>query len=48
LTARWEYDHAPRAGSEEARLLDVLKTPRAWCAEDTADKADEADVSTSP
>lgn len=30
LTARWEYDHTPAAGSEEARLLEVLRTPRAW------------------
>ena len=30
LTARWEYDHAPPAGSEEARLLAVLQSPREW------------------
>lgn len=30
LTARWEYDHHPEAGSEEAALLEVLRTPRAW------------------
>ena len=30
LTARWEYMHAPEPGSEEARLLEVLQTPRDW------------------
>lgn len=30
LVARWEYDHAPAAGSEEATLLSVLKEPRDW------------------
>lgn len=30
LTARWEYDHHPAPGSEESRLLEVLKTPRDW------------------
>lgn len=30
LTARWEIDHHPAAGSEEARLLDVLRNPREW------------------
>ncbi len=30
LTARWQYDHHPEAGSREQALLDVLKTPRAW------------------
>ncbi len=30
LTARWEYDHHPEPGSEEARLLGVLRTPREW------------------
>ncbi|MED5464781.1 MAG: oxygen-dependent coproporphyrinogen oxidase [Myxococcota bacterium] len=30
LSARWEYDHAPAAGSEEARLVDALKHPRDW------------------
>ncbi|HYM21137.1 MAG TPA: oxygen-dependent coproporphyrinogen oxidase [Candidatus Kapabacteria bacterium] len=29
-TARWEYDHQPRKGSEEARLVEVLKHPREW------------------
>jgi coproporphyrinogen III oxidase len=28
--ARWEYGHEPRAGSAEARLLDVLRYPRSW------------------
>lgn len=30
LTARWEYDHHPAPGSEEARLLAILKHPREW------------------
>lgn len=30
LTARWEYDHHPAPDSDEARMLDVLKTPRSW------------------
>ncbi len=30
LTARWEYDAAPPAGSPEAELVEVLETPRAW------------------
>jgi coproporphyrinogen III oxidase len=28
---RWSYDHQPSAGSREAALLDVLRTPRDWC-----------------
>ena len=28
--ARWAYDHRPAAGSEEARLVEVLRAPRAW------------------
>jgi coproporphyrinogen III oxidase len=31
LKARWVYDHQPRAGSEEAKLLEYLK-PRDWLA----------------
>lgn len=27
---RWVYDQHPEPGSEEARLLDVLRQPRAW------------------
>ncbi|MDQ3264487.1 MAG: oxygen-dependent coproporphyrinogen oxidase [Myxococcota bacterium] len=27
---RWVYDHHPAAGSEEARLVDVLRQPRNW------------------
>jgi coproporphyrinogen III oxidase len=27
---RWVYDHHPAPGSEEARLLDVLRNPRDW------------------
>ncbi|KAJ3373497.1 Coproporphyrinogen-III oxidase [Kappamyces sp. JEL0680] len=30
LTARWEYMHEPKAGSEEEKLLNVLKQPRSW------------------
>lgn len=30
LTARWEVDHHPEPGSDEARLLDVLRTPVDW------------------
>lgn len=29
-TARWLYDHHPEPGSEEERLLDVLRNPRDW------------------
>lgn len=28
--ARWAYDHRPAPGSEEARLLEALRTPREW------------------
>ncbi len=28
--ARWVYDHRPDPGSEEARLVDVLRHPRDW------------------
>ena len=27
---RWAYDHRPEPGSPEARLLEVLRTPRDW------------------
>jgi coproporphyrinogen III oxidase len=27
---RWRYDHHPEAGSPEARLLEVIRTPRDW------------------
>ena len=30
LSARWEYDHVPAAGSDEARLVEVLRQPRNW------------------
>lgn len=30
LTSRWEYDHHPEEGSEEAELLAVLQDPRDW------------------
>ncbi|HME90347.1 MAG TPA: oxygen-dependent coproporphyrinogen oxidase [Myxococcaceae bacterium] len=29
-TARWVYDHHPAPGTEEARLLAVLRAPREW------------------
>ena len=30
LTTRWEYNHIPEPDSEEARMLEVLQTPRDW------------------
>jgi coproporphyrinogen III oxidase len=27
---QWHYDHQPEEGSEEARLLEVLKSPKNW------------------
>eukprot|EP00741_Cyanophora_paradoxa_P016541 tig00020927_g15971.t1 len=30
LTARWEYDHEPAAGSREAELLKATRVPRDW------------------
>ncbi|VFQ71919.1 unnamed protein product [Cuscuta campestris] len=30
LTARWEYDHKPREGTEEWRLLDACINPKDW------------------
>jgi coproporphyrinogen III oxidase len=27
---QWQYDHLPEEGSEEARLLKVLKNPKDW------------------
>ncbi|MDO5989352.1 oxygen-dependent coproporphyrinogen oxidase [Flavivirga amylovorans] len=27
---QWIYDHQPEAGSEEEKLIDVLKTPKSW------------------
>ncbi|SHI53505.1 oxygen-dependent coproporphyrinogen oxidase [Pseudozobellia thermophila] len=27
---QWRYDHHPKAGSEEERLVNVLKNPRSW------------------
>lgn len=29
-TASWVYDHHPEPGSEEEKLLEVLRTPREW------------------
>lgn len=29
-TASWEYDHHPEEGSDEDKMLSVLKTPREW------------------
>jgi coproporphyrinogen III oxidase len=28
---RWDYDVQPSAGSEEHRLVETLRSPRAWC-----------------
>lgn len=30
LTARWQYMHEPEEGSDEAKLMEVLKNPRDW------------------
>ncbi|KAK9722475.1 Coproporphyrinogen-III oxidase [Basidiobolus ranarum] len=30
LTARWEYCHTPEVGSEEEKLLEVIKNPKNW------------------
>ena len=30
---RWDYDHHPKPGSEEAKLLNVLQNPREWAAQ---------------
>ncbi|XP_057954211.1 oxygen-dependent coproporphyrinogen-III oxidase, chloroplastic [Malania oleifera] len=30
LTARWEYDHQPKEGSEEWKLLDACINPKEW------------------
>ena len=30
LTARWEYMHIPKPGSEERKLMDVLIKPKDW------------------
>ena len=30
LNAQWHYDHHPIPGSDEARLLDVLRSPQEW------------------
>jgi len=27
----WEYNHVIEADSNEAKLMEVLKTPREWC-----------------
>ena len=27
---QWKYNHEPEPGSEEAKLLDVLKNPKEW------------------
>ncbi|MGZ3458351.1 MAG: hypothetical protein ACXU86_07565 [Archangium sp.] len=27
---RWRYDYHPAPGSEEARLVEVLRNPRDW------------------
>ena len=30
LEARWEYMHAPKSGSKEEEILEVLRNPRDW------------------
>lgn len=30
LTARWQYDHRPEEGTPEAKMLEVLESPRDW------------------
>ncbi|ODV91814.1 hypothetical protein CANCADRAFT_30139 [Tortispora caseinolytica NRRL Y-17796] len=30
LTARWEYKHSPEVGTEEAKLMDAVLTPKDW------------------
>jgi len=27
---QWRYDHHPEPGSEEERLLEVIRAPREW------------------
>lgn len=34
LTARWEYMHQPRVGTREAKLMEVLKNPKDWLADE--------------
>jgi coproporphyrinogen III oxidase len=29
-TVRWEYNHQPNQGSEEEKLLEILKKPIDW------------------
>lgn len=35
LVARWEYMHSPTADSAEGKLMEVLKNPRDWLAEES-------------
>ena len=39
LHARWEYGHQPSPGSEEERLLEVLRTPPDWLNMSSAEPA---------
>ena len=34
LYARWEYMHRPSPGSEEDRVMEVLKNPEDWLADE--------------
>lgn len=34
LTARWEYMHSPEKGTQEDKMLQVLKKPRDWLGEE--------------
>ncbi|MAD96007.1 MAG: hypothetical protein CMB99_01635 [Flavobacteriaceae bacterium] len=29
-TVQWKYNHVPEAGTKEAALIDVLKSPKDW------------------
>lgn len=37
LVARWTYDYQPIPDSDEARMVDVLRHPRAWLAADVVE-----------
>jgi len=30
LYAKWEYCHSPEPGTREAKLVEILKTPKDW------------------
>ena len=35
---RWDYDHHPESGTEEAKLIDILKSPRNWAGKSEGSK----------